>query len=94
MNEMIPYISHPGSPPVPDRLESGRPPSRLEVQQYFLDHKRQRYLQLQNDGNQPSVIPFGNVIRSVRLSFGNLLIGLGSWLARETATSPDLLARR
>lgn len=90
---MIPFFSQSNIPIDQDRIERGRPPSRLEVQQHLLDHKRQQYLLSRGVVRQPSSIPFSSPIRSIRHSLGNLLINLGSWMARETATGPNALAR-
>jgi hypothetical protein len=91
---MLPYFSQSGIPIEHDRVQSGRPPSRLEVQQYYLDHKRQQYRDLYKDVRQPYGMPLGELIVGLRQSLGSVLINLGRWMARETAPRREALARR
>lgn len=86
-----------GPPYDQNQNEPGRPPSRLEVQQQYLDHKRNQYRDMQRGVQQPSLTPFGGLFVNIRHSFGYMLINLGQWMARETArtaSGPDLVARR
>jgi hypothetical protein len=95
--QMIPYFSQSGIPIDQDRIESGRPPSRLEVQQHYLEHQRQLYVQQGRESSGRALHPFGGLVVSFRHSLGRMLIDLGSWMARETAraaSSPGLSARR
>jgi hypothetical protein len=89
---MFPY----NGPPDPPYKQDG-PPSRLEVQQHYLDHQKDQYREFNLDLREPGQFPLGGLVLNLRRSFGNMLIILGRWMVRETArnaTGPEIMARR
>lgn len=91
---MIPFFSQSSIPIDRHRIHSGRPLSRLEVHQQYLDHERQRRLHLSSEVRHGSGVPLRNHVVRVRHSFGRFLISFGSWMAREIGANPALASRR
>jgi hypothetical protein len=70
---------------------------RLDVQQHYLDHKKDQYRDLDRRFHEPGQLPLVGLVLNLRRSFGGILINLGRWMARETARNaagPEVMARR
>lgn len=90
---MMPYIYFPSDSQDPlekQRIESGLPPSRLEVQQSLLEHKQQGYRDqvIRNRSlrlDRPVFFRVNKPFERSRRMLGQMLISVGQRLAPGTA---------